>query len=41
MNEFTLQSKREIEDEIALDFKEALIGIKNLPVTSKGGVYLA
>jgi phytoene synthase len=41
MNEFTLQSKREIEDEIASDFKEALIGIKNLPVTSKGGVYLA
>ncbi len=41
MNEFTLQSKREIEGEIALDFKEALIGIKNLPVTSKGGVYLA
>ena len=41
MNEFSLQSKREIEDEIALDFKEALIGIKNLPVTSKGGVYLA
>ena len=41
MNEFTSQSKREIEDEIASDFKEALIGIKNLPVTSKGGVYLA
>jgi len=41
MNEFTLQSKREIEDEIALDFKEALVGIKKLPVSSKGGVYLA
>ena len=41
MTEFTLQAKREIEDEIALDFKEALIGIKKLPVSSKGGVYLA
>jgi phytoene/squalene synthetase len=41
MTEFTLQAKREIEQEIALDFKEALIGIKKLPVSSKGGVYLA
>jgi phytoene synthase len=41
MTEFTLQAKREIEAEIALDFKEALIGIKKLPVSSKGGVYLA
>lgn len=41
MTEFTLQAKREIEEEIALDFKEALIGIKKLPVSSKGGVYLA
>ncbi len=41
MTEFTLQAKREIEAEIALDFKEALVGIKKLPVSSKGGVYLA
>jgi len=41
MTEFTLQAKREIEEEIAIDFKEALIGIKKLPVSSKGGVYLA
>ena len=41
MKEFSLQAKREIEAEIALDFKEALVGIKKLPVSSKGGVYLA
>lgn len=41
MTEFTLQAKREIEAEIAQDFKEALVGIKKLPVSSKGGVYLA
>lgn len=41
MTEFTLRAKQEIEAEIALDFKEALVGIKKLPVSSKGGVYLA
>ncbi len=41
MTEFTLSAKREIEAEIAQDFKEALVGIKKLPVSSKGGVYLA
>jgi len=41
MTKFTTQTKIEIENEIELDFKEALIGIKKLPSTSKGGVYLA
>jgi phytoene/squalene synthetase len=41
MTHFTIQAKREIEAEIEADFKEALIGIKKLPVSSKGGVYLA
>jgi len=38
---FTLRAKREIENEIEQDFTEALIGIKKLPASSKGGVYLA
>ncbi len=41
MTKFSTQTKREIENEIELDFKEALIGIKKLPSSSKGGVYLA
>ncbi len=41
MTKFSTQTKREIENEIDLDFKEALIGIKKLPSSSKGGVYLA
>ena len=41
MTKFNTQTKIEIENEIELDFKEALIGIKKLPPTSKGGVYLA
>src|SRR5690606_33354695 len=41
MRDFCDEAKRQIEDEIAEDFKVALIGIKNLPSSSKGGVYLA
>lgn len=38
---FTKQTKQQIEKEIEYDFKIALIGIKKLPSSSKGGVYLA
>ncbi len=38
---FTSQAKREIEADIENDFTEALAGIKKLPASSKGGVYLA
>ncbi len=41
MTKFSSFTKRKIEDEIEQDFKEALIGIKKLPDSSKGGVYLA
>ena len=38
---FSLEAKREIEKEIDSEFKEALVGIKKLPSSSRGGVYLA
>ena len=41
MTRFTTCTKRKIENEIEQDFKEALIGIRKLPASSKGGVYLA
>ena len=41
IEQFTAQAKRQIENEIENDFKEALAGIKKLPASSKGGVYLA
>jgi len=41
MTRFTTSTKRKIENEIEEDFKEALIGIRKLPASSKGGVYLA
>lgn len=41
MTQFDGPVKKEIEDEIDQDFKVALEGIKMLPVSSKGGVYLA
>lgn len=41
MSRFTSCTKLKIETEIEQDFKEALIGIKKLPASSKGGVYLA
>lgn len=41
MNDFCGDSKKKIENEIENDFKIALEGIKKLPTSSKGGVYLA
>lgn len=41
LSSFTMQTKREIELQIEIDFHEALKGIKKLPSSSKGGVYLA
>lgn len=41
MNDFCGDSKKRIEHEIESDFKIALEGIKMLPASSKGGVYLA
>ncbi len=41
MNDFSGYAKKEIEKEIEQDFKIALAGIKKLPASSKGGVYLA
>lgn len=38
---FTAEAKLEIEKEIEADFNEALVGIKKLPASSRGGVYLA
>ena len=41
MIDFTDAEKRKIENDIENDFKTALVGIKMLPFSSKGGVYLA
>jgi phytoene/squalene synthetase len=41
ISEFTCEVKKIIEKEIAEDFDMALKGIKMLPSSSKGGVYLA
>lgn len=41
MSKFTGHAKHQIENEIENDFKEALAGIKKLPSSCKGGVYLA
>ena len=41
MTEFSGDAKKQIEQEIEQDFKIALAGIKKLPASSKGGVYLA
>lgn len=41
MGNFTNEVKCQIEKEIQDDFKQALIGIKCLPVSSRFGVYLA
>ncbi len=38
---FSLESKRRVEQEIEEDFKEALMGIRKLPKSSRRGVYLA
>lgn len=41
MIEFSEEDKLKIETDIEIDFKEALEGIKLLPLSSRGGVYLA
>ncbi len=41
ITQFTSSEKRLIEQEIETDFSEALIGIRKLPRSSQGGVYLA
>jgi phytoene/squalene synthetase len=41
ISEFTLDAKEQIEQDIENDFRIALKGIKLLPSTSRGGVYLA
>jgi 15-cis-phytoene synthase len=41
MNVFDNRVKKAIENEIEIEFSEALTGIKMLPATSKFGVYLA
>ncbi|MGN6266958.1 MAG: phytoene/squalene synthase family protein [Ginsengibacter sp.] len=41
MNNFSSDVKRQIEHDIEQDFKTGLSGIKKLPNSSKGGVYLA
>ena len=41
MTEFNAEAKKQIEKEIEHDFAIALAGIKKLPPSSKGGVYLA
>lgn len=41
MRKFTSEDKINIEQDIENDFKEALIGIRLLPESSRGGVYLA
>jgi phytoene/squalene synthetase len=41
MTDFSHHSKKQIEAEIGEDFKKAFIGIKKLPPSARGGVYLA
>ncbi len=38
---FNDEEKNKIEDDISLDFNNAIYGIKRLPKSSRGGVYLA
>jgi phytoene synthase len=41
LDKFSIQAKQKIEMEIESDFEQALQGIRKLPSSSKGGVYLA
>ena len=41
MVNFSEEDKQKIEEDIEIDFAEALVGIKKLPLSSRGGVYLA
>ncbi|MDZ4809729.1 MAG: phytoene/squalene synthase family protein [Bacteroidota bacterium] len=40
-NNFTEQEKRQIEEDIHNDFRQAYLGIKNLPLKARFGVYVA
>lgn len=40
-NQFKLEDKKLIEEDIEKDFRDALVGIKMLPEGARGGVYLA
>lgn len=40
-NNFTLEDNKTIEKDIAIDFEQALIGIKMLPISSKLAVFMA
>ena len=41
LDNFTQEDKKNIEKDIEKDFKDALVGIKMLPSSSRGGVYLS
>ena len=41
LKKFSTENKRQIEEDIKKDFDHALIGIKQLPASSRKGVYLA
>ena len=41
LNRFTEETKKEIEDDIALDFADGLEGIRKLPKGARFGVYMA
>ena len=41
LRRFTVEEKEQIEIDIRKDFDEALIGIRQLPLSSRSGVYLA
>ena len=41
LDEFSKSDKINIEKDIEKDFKDALVGIRMLPVSSRGGVYLS
>lgn len=41
LNTFSQKEKEKIENDIENDFQKALKGIQQLPITSRGGVYLA
>lgn len=41
LDNFSIEDKKQIEKDIEEDFRKALIGIKQLPISSRKGVYLA
>jgi phytoene synthase len=40
-NNFTFTEKQQIENDILNDFHEAYVGVRNLPIKSRFGVYVA